>query len=102
MNIEEYISSEWAGFLTAAPTGKCIVTKEEFMERYLGDRSDPLSGWHLSFQVDSTLNGYNEYDRSGKGYITKSDIRRKAMEEFAFTDRNNDGFISTDEYGGNR
>jgi hypothetical protein len=51
LDIEEFISSEWAGLLISAPIGKCVITKDQFLTLYLGDPNDPLSGWHLSFQV---------------------------------------------------
>lgn len=93
LTFEEYLNSEWAGYLAQLPAGECRVTKQYFLMRFLGDPKDPKSYWKLPYQEKITTNIYNEIDRDRKGYITRDDIRAQAMSSFNYSDRGRKGYL---------
>ena len=96
---EEFLSFEWAGFLNFVPEGHCRVTKSEFFNRFLGnDPADPSSGWRNPSSVTIYQRLYATADRSGKGFITREDLRGIAAEEFRSMDKNHDGLLSRAEF----
>jgi hypothetical protein len=94
LTLEEYWNREWAGYLAQLPSGECKVTKLYFLMGFLGDPKDPHSFWKLPYEAKIWTNIYNEIDRSGKGYITRDDLRERARGSFAFSDRSGRGYLT--------
>ena len=97
LDFDEYLSMEWAGYLVQVPAGKTVITKLEYMNRFLGDAGDKFSGWHVPYQPQVVAGLYSGVDPYNKGFITCEDIRLEAMRSFSFSDKHHKGRISKDE-----
>ena len=93
LDFEEYVDGEWAGFLAQLPSGKCIVTKMDFLKRFLGDPNGKLSGWRVPQQVAVVNKLYEGVDRSNKGYITKDEVRYQVRTAFMYADKAGRGYL---------
>jgi hypothetical protein len=97
LEFDEYLSWQWAGYLVEGPAGKCVVSRSDFLGRFLGTPNTPSSGWSIPYQARIYNDVYNSIDLDHKGYITKSDIIGRTLRSFSFSDKNHDGKISPDE-----
>jgi hypothetical protein len=82
MNFNDYLCLQWAGFLLAAPPGKSYLTKQEFLNRFLGRPNEPNSGWNIRGDEVLPLALYNKIDKTKRGYITIEEYRPEAVREF--------------------
>lgn len=98
LEFEEYLSSEWAGYLVHAPAGSCVVSKNAVMKRFLGYPGTKVGGWKIPDQVQLIETLYRSMDYSGRGYLIKDDIRSRARAAFSFSDKNQDGKLSRSEF----
>lgn len=94
---DEFLSAKWAGFLAQLPAGRCVVTERDFMDRFLGDPSDPRSGWKVPYQPYVYRGLFQSLDKDQKGFLTKADIRGWVGAAFGHADQNRDGLVSQDE-----
>jgi hypothetical protein len=98
ITFDEYLDSEWAGYLAQLPAGDCRVTKRDFLMRFLGDPDGSKSWWKQPYQLTIFTNIYDEVDKSGKGYIFKDDIRERARRSFSFSDKSSAGYLTPAEF----
>ena len=84
LDFDEYLNAEWAGYLAQLPAGKCIVTREDFIRRFLGDATESTNGLNAPYQKQIYNNMFDALDSGGKGYLTKDDIRAQARRSFDF------------------
>jgi Ca2+-binding EF-hand superfamily protein len=99
MSFDEYLNSEWAGFLAQLPAGQCRVTKTAYLMSFLGSPDGPNSWWKLPYQLQIFTNMYHEMDKTNKGYITKDDIKARAARSFRYSDKRHQGYLTRDELG---
>ena len=93
LTFEEYLDSEWAGYLAQLPAGECRVTRQYFLMSFLGDPNDPRSYWKLPYQEQIVDKIYRKLDRDRKGYITRDDLRSRAMDSFKYSDKGRKGYL---------
>jgi len=100
LNVEEYISSEWAGYLAQIPGQSCVVTRMDYMNSFLGPPDEIESGWknHWSVSIFSDL--YEKLDVNHRGFITKDDLRQHATLAFKSMNQSHTGLLSPEEMHG--
>jgi len=97
LTFDEYLAMEWAGYRVIANPDSRVVTKIEFLTRFLGDPKEEFSGWSTPDQRENFETIYNSIDIIQKGFITIDDLRPRAMAAFNRMDKNHDGRLSRDE-----
>ncbi len=98
LSSDEFLNAEWAGFLAQLPAGSCVVTKQAFMERFLGDPADKTSGWFAPYQPTVYEGLFKSFDTDGKGYITKQDIAYWVRGAFGHADRDRKGYLVPSDF----
>ncbi len=93
LDFDEFLSSEWAGYLVQNPTPSCIVTKEYYMNGFLGDPKSPSSGWNNKWDPKTFSFFFEQTDTGHKGYITKEDIAGHARFNFLQMSKTKKNFL---------
>ena len=99
IDLEAYIDYAWSTMLAYAPSGKCVVTLDDYLALFVGSpKVVALQEVNAPWFVTADKTNFHMLDRGHKGYITREDMRATFVHDFKKLDKDRDGKLTLQEF----